>query len=66
MKESPESLVTVGKKKMGRPKMGDKKRVKLTLTLSPEIVEAAHGLSGSLSQRVERLLVGEIEREAGK
>ena len=51
---------------MGRPKIGDKKRVKLTLTLSPEIVEAAHGLPGSLSQRVERLLVEEIRREGGK
>lgn len=66
MEKSPESLVTVGKKKMGRPKMGDKKRVKLTLTMSPEVVEAAHGLSGSLSQRVERLLVEEIRREGGK
>lgn len=63
MRKKAESLTAQGKKRVGRPSMGAEKRVKLTLTLSPSVVEAAHNLPGSLSQRVEAHLVRDIARE---
>jgi hypothetical protein len=49
-----------GEKKLGRPKIGDDIKGKLTLSIDRDVITGAKMLPGSLSARVEAFLAWEL------
>jgi hypothetical protein len=60
MEKKPTVLIKQGKKRLGRPKLGDDVKGKLTLSIDRKVIAGAKGLPGSLSARVEAFLAWEL------